>query len=188
MATVGRPETGEFAPYFKRYVSLVPGEDPVAALAEQAPVVPQVLGRVPEARAGFRYAPEKWSIREVVGHCSDAERVFAYRALAFARGETAGLPPFDENGFARLAGHDGVSLAELLAEFAAVRAASLHLLRQLPPAAWKRRGVASGKEISVRALAFIMSGHVAHHLRILRERYGVPPEASGAGPLQRMAG
>ncbi len=177
MAKVGKPGVGEYAPYFERYVSLVPGEDPVAVLAEQAAAVLQVLGGVPEARAGFRYAPGKWSIREVVGHCSDAERVFAYRALAFARGEEAALPPFDENGFARLAGHDGVSLTQLLDEFAAVRAASLHLLRHLPPAAWQRNGIASGKEISVRALAFIMAGHVAHHLRILRERYGVPPEA-----------
>lgn len=175
MANVGRPEAGEFAPYFERYVALAPGEDPVAALEAQAVTVGRTLQGLSEARAGLRYAPGKWSVREVVGHCADAERVFAYRALAFARGEKAALPPFDENEFARLAGHDGVPLAELLDEFAAVRAASLHLLRHLPPTAWQRRGVASGKEISVRALAFVMVGHVAHHLGILRERYGVLP-------------
>ena len=175
MAKVGRPEAGEFAPYFERYVALVPGDDPVAALAEQAAAVRDALGGVTEAGAGFRYAPEKWSIREVVGHCSDAERVFAYRALAFARGEKAALPPFDENEFARLAGHDRVALAELLDEFAAVRAATLHLLRHLPADAWRRRGVASGKGISVRAVAFVMAGHVAHHLGLLRDRYGAPP-------------
>lgn len=174
MANVGRPEAGEYAPYFKRYVSLVPGEDPLAVLEEQAVAVRRTLQGLPEAGAGFRYEPEKWSVCEVVGHCADAERVFAYRALAFARGEKAALPPFDENEFARLAGHDGVPFAELLDEFAAVRVSTLHLLRHLVQAAWQRRGVASGKEISVRALAFVMAGHVAHHLGILREKYGVP--------------
>jgi len=125
MANVGRPEAGEYAPYFERYVSLVPGEDPLAVLEEQAVAVRRTLQGLPEAGAGFRYAPEKWSVCEVVGHCADAERVFAYRALAFARGEKAALPPFDENEFARLAGHDGVPFAELLDEFAAVRAATL---------------------------------------------------------------
>lgn len=177
MAKVGRPDAGEYAPYFERYVALVTGEDPLTVLEEQAVTLRRTLEDLPEARAGVRYAPEKWSVREVVGHCTDAERVFAYRALAFARGEKAALPPFDENEFARLAGHDAVPLAELLEEFAAVRTATLHLLRHLPPAAWRGRGVASGKEISVRALAFIMAGHVTHHLGILREKYGVPPGA-----------
>ncbi|MDD5563740.1 MAG: DinB family protein [Thermoanaerobaculaceae bacterium] len=175
MPTVGRPEAGEYAPYFERYVALVPGEDPVAALEEQATTAGRMLRGLSEAGAGFRYAAGKWSVREVVGHCADAERVFGYRALSFARGEKAALPPFDENEFARLAGHDGVALAELLDEFAAVRAATLHLLRHLPAAAWQRRGVASGKEISVRAIAFVMAGHVAHHVAILSEKYGVPP-------------
>ena len=174
MAKVGRPDDGEYAPYFERYVALVTGEDPLAVLEEQAVTVRRTLQGLPEARAGFRYAPEKWSVREVVGHCTDAERVFAFRALAFARGEKAALPPFDENEFARLAGHDAVPLAELLDEFAAVRTATLHLLRRLPLDAWQRRGIASGKEISVRALAFITAGHVAHHLGMLRQRYGVP--------------
>ncbi len=177
MAKIGRPDAGEYAPYFERYVALVTGEDPLAVLEEQAMTVRRTLQDLPEARAGFRYAPEKWSVREVVGHCTDAERVFAFRALAFARGEKAALPPFDENEFARLAGHDAVPLAELLDEFAAVRTATLHLLRHLPLDAGQRRGVASGKEISVRALAFITAGHVAHHLGMLRERYGVPAGA-----------
>ena len=174
MANVGRPEAGEYAPYFERYVSLVPGEDPVTVLEDQAVVVRRTLQGLPEAGAGFRYSPEKWSVREVVGHCADAERVFAYRALAFARGERAALPPFDENGFARLAGHDGVPFAELLDEFAAVRAATL------APAAAPAPGGLEGKggrerEGDLGPGARLRHGRPrrAHHLGILREKYGV---------------
>jgi hypothetical protein len=152
----------------------VRGTNIVETLAEQAEAVRWALSAVPEGRAGFRYAEGKWSIREVVGHCTDAERVFGYRALAFARGEKAPLPSFDENEYARTAEHDGVPLADLLEEFGAVRAGTLHLVRHFPAEAWRRMGVASGKTISVRAIAFIMAGHVAHHLAILRNRYGVP--------------
>ncbi len=174
MHIIGEPGAGEYAPYFEQYVALARGGDILATLDAQGTDVVRALGKVPESGAGARYAPGKWSVREVVGHCSDAERVFAYRALAFARGEQAALPAFEENGYARLAGHDGVPLAELVEEFAAVRTASLHLLRHLAPEAWTRVGTASGKPISVRALAFVMAGHVAHHLAILRDRYEIP--------------
>jgi len=174
MDTIGEPEGGEYAPHFERYVSLVRGVNILVTLEAQTADVLRTLGNVPEACAGSRYAPGKWSVREVVGHCTDSERVFAYRALAIARGEQAPLPAFDENSYARLAGHDAVALARLLAEFETVRKASLHLLRNLPPEAWVRGGTASGKPITVRALAFVMAGHVAHHMAILRERYGLP--------------
>ena len=177
MTTSGPPAATEYAPYFERYVALVRGDDILGTLAEQAEEVRRVLSRVPEARGGLRYAEGKWSIREVLGHCTDAERVFGYRALAFARGEKAPLPSFDENEYARTAGHDGVPLADLLEEFGTVRAGTLHLLRRFPAEAWLRVGVASGKPVSVRALAHIMAGHVAHHLAILHERYGVPTGA-----------
>ncbi len=173
MTSFGRPEAGEFAPYFERYISLVRGDDILRVLAEQAGSVLGVIATIPDGRAGFRYAPGKWSIREVVGHLADCERVFGYRALAFARCERAPLPPFDENEFARTSGHDAIPLSELVDELAAVRAATMHLLRHLPAEAWTRVGVASGSPLSVRALAFIMAGHVAHHMAILAERYGV---------------
>jgi hypothetical protein len=173
MTAVGQPQTTEYAPFYETYVKLVRGTDILKTLEEQQATVRKVLATVPEERAGFRYAEGKWSIREVIGHCADAERVFGYRALAFARGEKAPLPSFDENEYARSAGHDRVPLAALLEELGSVRAATLHLLRHFPAEAWQRTGVASGKPISVRALAFIMAGHVAHHLAILRDRYGV---------------
>ena len=177
MTAVGQPEATEYAPFYETYVKLVRGTEILKTLEEQHAAVRKALAELSEERAGFRYAEGKWSIREVIGHCSDAERVFGYRALAFARGEKAPLPSFDENEYARTAGHDEVPLAQLLDEFGAVRAGSLHLLRHFPAEAWRRTGVASGKTISVRAIAFIMAGHVAHHLAILHERYGV--EAGG---------
>jgi len=145
MTGIGEPEAGEYAPFFESYVARVRGRAIVTTLEEQAGTIRGVLAAVPEARAGFRYAEGKWTIREVVGHWTDAERVFSYRALAFARGEKAPLPAFDENEFARIAAHDTIPLGE----------------------------IASGKPVTVRALAFIMGGHVAHHLAALRERYGV---------------
>jgi DinB superfamily len=174
MTVVGQPETTEYAPYYERYVALVRGGDILKTLEDQAGAVRRVVSAVAEARAGFRYAPDKWTIREVVGHWTDAERIFSYRALCFARGEQAPLPSFDENEYARQSGHDAVPLAELLEEFGSVRSATLAQLRHFPAAVWQRVGVASGKPVSVRALAHIMAGHVAHHLAILRERYGVP--------------
>jgi hypothetical protein len=176
MAAVGEPEASEYAPYYERYVALVRGGDILDVLARQADEVGRTLSGVAEEGAGYRYAPDKWTIREVVGHWTDAERVFAYRALAFARGEQTPLPSFDENEYARRSGHDAVPLPELLEEFASVRGATVALLRHLSPEAWQRRGVASGKVVSVRALAFIMAGHVQHHLAILRDRYRISAE------------
>lgn len=177
MAAVGQPEANEYAPYYERYVALVRGGEILQTLADQSEAVRRALSAMPEDRAGFRYGTGKWTVREVLGHCIDAERVFGYRALAFARGETAPLPAFSENEYALQSGHDNVPVAELLEEFASVRAATLHLLRHLPGQAWRRTGIASGKPVSVRALAFIMAGHVKHHLAILHERYGVPAGA-----------
>ena len=174
MTLIGQPETTEYAPYYERYVALVRAGDILSTLDEQKRVFRQALSGLPVERAGFRYAPDKWTIREVVGHCTDAERVFSYRALCFARGENAPLPAFDENQYTRQSGHDSVPLPNLLEEFESVREATLFQLRHLPNGAWGRTGVASGKPVSVRALAHIMAGHVAHHLAILRERYGVP--------------
>jgi hypothetical protein len=174
MTAIKQPEATEYAPYYEHYVALVRGGKILKTLAEQAETVRRTLSAMPEDRAGFRYGTGKWTVREVLGHCIDAERVFGYRALAFARGETAPLPAFAENEYALQSGHDAIPLSELVQEFESVRNSTLLLLRHFPQEAWLRVGVASGKPVSVRALAFIMAGHVAHHLAILRERYGVP--------------
>jgi hypothetical protein len=174
MAVIGQPEATEYAPYFERYVSLVRTGDILSTLEEQKGAFRRALSALPAERAGFRYAPDKWTIREVVGHCTDAERVFAFRALCFGRGEEAPLPSFDENEYARQSGHDSVPLPDLLEEFETVRTATLLQFRHFPDGVWRRAGVASGNPVSVRALAHIAAGHVAHHLAILRERYAVP--------------
>lgn len=166
-----RPGTDEFPPYFAVYVDKVPEGDVVAALEAGIEVTRKRLASLPETRAGFRYAPGKWSIKEIIGHLSDSERVFGYRILAFARADAGPLPGFDENAYTPAAESDRLPLAQLLAEFIAVRRATLALLNGLPPAAWERRGVANGKTLSVRALAWIIAGHEIHHLRVLGERY-----------------
>lgn len=174
---VGRPQAGEFAPFYERYVAQVPDEDVVAVLAAQGGAVQRMLRGVGEDLSRARYAEGKWSMREVLGHVIDAERVFAYRALSFARGEQAALPSLDQDAWVANSGHDAVPLAELLDEFASVRTATLHLMRHLSREAWRRVGTASGWTVSVRALAFIIAGHTAHHLQVLHERYGVPRPA-----------
>jgi len=168
---VGRPEPSEHLPYYEKYIRLVPGDDPLAALASQAGEHQTTLRAVSEADSLTRYAPGKWTLREVIGHVADAERVFAYRALRVARGDATPLPGFEQDDWMVNAHFDERPFRELLDEFATVRQASLMLLRPLSAEAWRRRGVASGGDISVRALAFIIAGHERHHMAIVREKY-----------------
>jgi hypothetical protein len=168
-----RPDTSEYAPYYHTYVSAVPDGDIVQVLRETGRELADALRAIPEARGSFRYGEGKWSIREVVGHVSDTERVFAYRALRMGRGDATPLASFDENVYVPTSGAEQRTLADLVGELAVVRDATVRLLEPLPDEAWTRRGTASGKEFSVRALAYIIAGHPLHHLRILRERYGV---------------
>jgi len=170
---MSRPAETEYAPFYSGYVSLVPESDVLAVLEEQRDVFRRLAVAVSAGRERHRYAEGKWSIREVAGHLVDAERVFGYRAFAFSRGAKAPLPSFDENEYVAESGYDEVPLAELVDELVAVRDANLEVLRRLADAQWARVGTASGKPVSVRALAFIMAGHPRHHLAILRERYGV---------------
>ncbi len=172
-AGVGRPQPSEYHPYFETYVSKVSEERVLPVLEAQPAEVRRALGAVAEARGGFRYAPGKWSIREVVGHLADCERLFAYRALCFARGERQDLPSFEEDAYVAQARFDAVPLAELMDEFDAARRATMHLYRHLPDEAWARSGTANHKVLTVRSLAYITAGHVRHHLAVLRERYGV---------------
>jgi hypothetical protein len=168
-----RPDASEYAPFYHGYVSNVPEGDVVALLRDGGRELMDSIGAIPEERGGYRYGEDKWTIREVVGHLTDAERIFTYRALRIARGDATPLAQFDENEYVRTAGSEQRSLAGLLRELVVVREASVLLFESLPEDAWVRRGIASGKEISVRALAYITAGHARHHLRILRERYQV---------------
>ena len=168
-----RPEASEYAPFYHGYVTAVPDGDIVALLRSSGRELLEALGRIPETRGGHRYGPDKWTIREVVGHLIDAERIFTYRALRVARGDRTPLAAFDENAYVKTAGSDARTLASLTGELAAVREATVRLFESLPDEAWGLSGVASGKDVSLRALAYITTGHATHHLRILRERYGV---------------
>ena len=170
---IARPEPGEYAPFYRGYVERVPDRPLLEQLARQGEETRVWLAALPAEKAGYRYAPAKWSVTEVVGHVCDSERVFAYRALRIARGDATPLPGFDENAYVPVAKFDGRSLADLVGELRTARAATLALLRSLDPDAWRRRGTANGKPVSVRALAYMIPGHERHHLDILRTRYGV---------------
>lgn len=165
------PGEGEFAAAYAAYIAQVRPGDILETLVSQQEGTRDLLLAIPEEDAGMRYAAGKWSIREVVGHMADTERVFAYRAMRIARGDRTPLPPFDENAYVAAAGFDARPLPYLAAEFAAVRHATVAFFAALDAAAWERRGIASGAEVSVRALAWMIAGHEAHHVTLLRTRY-----------------
>jgi hypothetical protein len=168
-----RPSTSEYPSFFERYVSLVPEADVLVVLGNQVGTLQSAFGTLTEGQAGFRYAQGKWSVREVLGHVIDTERVFGYRALCIARGEILSLPSFDEKVYATAAGHDRSPLPELVEEFCELRRSHIHLLRHMDEAAWHRVGRVNEHPTSTRAMAFIMAGHVRHHGAVLSERYGV---------------
>ncbi len=168
-----RPAADEFAPFYAGYVASVPDGDVTRTLAAQGESMLARLKHLSEEQAAFAYAPGKWTVKEVICHIADAERIFAYRILRIGRGDTTPLSPFDENAYAVTCGANERSLDTLLGEFAAVRGATLALLRWMPDAAWTRRGTASGKEVSARALAWIAAGHAMHHEKVLVERYAL---------------
>lgn len=167
----GRPEAREAAPYYSLYIDQAPGENPLALIESQLDECLPVFAGISEERSLYRYAPDKWSIRQLLNHISDTERAFAFRALWFARGFGAPLPGYDQEIAAAGAEADRVSWADHVDEFRAVRLSTISMFRNLPPEAWMRSGIASEKLFTVRALAFIIPGHVAHHVRILGERY-----------------
>ena len=171
--TITRPASTEYAPFYGGYVSEVPDGDLLAHLERQGRETAALLRAISEQRSLHRYAPGKWTIREVVGHMIDAERVFTYRALSFARGEEASLPSFDENAWAVTSNAGGRSLKDLIDEITVVRAATVALFHGFSENEFARSGTASNNHITVRALAYIVAGHERHHIKILRERYGV---------------
>lgn len=166
-----RPEIGEFAPYYLPYVNLVPEGDLLHILKEQMEETIHLLQNISETQGQFRYAPDKWSIKEVIGHMADTERVMGYRLLCIARGDTVSLPGFNENDYVLHASFNKQSMEDLLENLNAVRQSTLHLIKNLDREAWLRRGIANNHEVTVRALATIMAGHELHHRQIIKERY-----------------
>ncbi len=166
-----RPEKGEFAPYYLGYVNLVPKGDIVEILEEQKKDLILQLKNVSEEQGAFRYLPDKWSVKEVIGHMIDTERIMAYRLLCIARGETVSLPGFDEKQYASQAAFNQQTIEELLEHFSVVRQSTVLLLKSLDPESWLKKGSANGSNMTVRALAFIIAGHERHHLQIIQDRY-----------------
>jgi hypothetical protein len=169
-APIAAPRADEYAPFYAGYVAQVTG-DPLDMLIDDAEAWRAMLTGLPEERGGHRYAEGKWSIREVLGHVIDTERIMSYRLLRLARRDPAPMPGFDENDYVAVAGSDDRTLADLWAEWAAVRVGTIALVKSLDPAALDFVGTASGKPVSARAMLYIVTGHALHHRRILEERY-----------------
>jgi hypothetical protein len=166
-----KPLSSEYAPYYERYISLVPDHDIFETIEQQRREMVLLLSCRDEADGNFRYEPDKWSAKEVLGHINDAERVFAYRALRISRNDPTPLEGFEQDDYVRNGPFSTSPLADLIEDFIAVRRATVSLLRDLDETAWVRRGVANKNEVSVRALAWIIAGHELHHRRILEEKY-----------------
>ncbi len=166
-----RPSADEFATFYQGYVAGVPDGDVIEALIGGKEVAAALLADVTEEQASRAYAPGKWTLKEVILHCADAERIFAYRALRIARGDKTELPGWDEKAYAPESGADARSFESLLDELESVRESTVTLFEGLPAESWTRRGTANGFAVSVRALAWIAAGHLLHHLGVVQERY-----------------
>jgi len=169
--TQKRPQKGDYAEYFEKYIALVPSGDFLELLKEQEKDLLGTLSPLTEEQGDFRYAPEKWSIKEVIGHINDAERIFSYRLLRIARGDQTPLPSFEQDPYIKAGNFAARTLKDLLEEFSLIRESTIGLVRSMDDAAWLRRGVASQREITATAIAFIIAGHVQHHRNVLEERY-----------------
>jgi hypothetical protein len=168
---IARPEPGEYNPYYERYISLVEGSDILSTLDAQRREMMLLLCGRSEADGNFRYAPDKWNAKEMLGHVCDTERIFAYRALRISRADQTPIEGFEQDDYVRNGPFAKIPLEEIVEDYIAVRRATLTLLRNLDEAAWIRRGVANKNEVTVRALAYITAGHELHHRRILEEKY-----------------
>jgi len=166
-----RPQPTDYAAYYEKYVSLITGTDILGTLEAQSMLMTQLLGARSEREGNFRYAPDKWTVKELVGHIADSERIFAYRALRIARADKTPIEGFEQDDYVKNGGFNDRTLVELAEEFAQVRGATLALFLGLSGDAWQRRGVANKNEVTVRALAYIIAGHELHHRRILEEKY-----------------
>jgi hypothetical protein len=168
-----RPRPDEHNPYYSRYISLVPEGDIVATLRRQADETKALLRKLTEDQGNYRYAPDKWSVKEMLGHLADTERVFGYRALSIARNDKTPLPGFEQDDYVRFGSFAQRSLADIVDDFVAVRQSSLSLFGHLDETAWGRSGTANNSPISVRAIAFLIAGHELHHRNVLKEKYKI---------------
>lgn len=166
-----RPGPDEYADFYAGYIEHVPDGDILAILQDQRRSIPTFLRGLSPEQADHRYAPGKWSVKEAIGHMTDTERVMGYRALRIARGDRTPLPGYDQDDYVETAGFADRALPALVAEFERVREATSSLFRGLGDATWDLRGTANGQEVSVRGLAYIIAGHAAHHMEIIRTRY-----------------
>ncbi|HTW57947.1 MAG TPA: DinB family protein [Terriglobales bacterium] len=169
--TVARPDPSEYSAYHERYISLIAGTDILGILDAQRRQMMLLLSGRDEAEGEFRYAPDKWTVSEVLGHVCDTERIFAYRALRISRGDQTPIEGFEQDDYVKNGPFGRLPLAEVIEDYIAVRRATLTLLRNLDEAAWARRGTVNENEISVRALAYLTAGHELHHRKILEEKY-----------------
>lgn len=168
---IPRPGSGEYAPYYDRYISLVAGTDILGTLDSQRRQMMLLLSGREEGDGEFRYAPDKWSAKEVLGHMCDTERIFAYRALRIARADRTPLEGFEQDDYVRNGPFAQLPISEVIEDYIAVRRATLALFRNLDEPAWTRRGIANQNEVTVRALAYIIAGHELHHRLILEKKY-----------------
>lgn len=168
---IARPQAGEYAPYYERYISLIQENDILATLDRQRREMVLLLSGLSEEQGDFRYAPEKWSAKEVLGHMCDTERIFAYRALRISRGDATPMEGFEQDDYVKNGPFARHVIAEVIEDYIAVRRATISLLRSLEEAAWSRRGVANQNEVTVRAIAYTIAGHEVHHRGILEEKY-----------------
>lgn len=168
---MAKPDPSEYNPYFERYIGTVSDGEILEILISQREAFVDFLDTVGEERASLRYAPGKWSINQVVGHIVDTERIFGARALAIVRGERAPLPSFEQDEYVEEANFDDRTLASLTAEFESLRRSHLALFGSFDDELWLRRGMAGGNEVSVRAIAWILAGHLIHHEGVIRDRY-----------------
>jgi hypothetical protein len=169
--TASRPHPGDYAPYCDQYISLVPGNDIVTTLNDQRRQMLLLLCGRTEADGDLRYAPDKWSLKEVLGHINDTERIMAYRALRISRGDATPIEGYEQDDYVRNGPFARRPLEDLIEDYIAVRRATISLFRNLGDDAWTRRGVANKIEVTVLALAYIIAGHELHHRRIIEEKY-----------------
>jgi hypothetical protein len=172
MTTTARPDSTEFAPEAQAYIDLVQGDDVVRSLSAQKDSTASLLRSIDDKVAGtWSYAPGKWTMKELIGHIIDTERIYAYRTLSLARGETASLPGFEQEDYVKTSGANRRSISDLAEEYDAVRQSTIALFAGFPQEAWTRRGTVNGYSVTARGLAFQIPGHERHHLRILKDKY-----------------
>jgi len=168
---MNRPDISEYDPYYEHYVSLAAGHDIIGLLGSQPTRLQDIFTAMPEEKGDFRYAEGKWSIKELLGHIIDGERMFAYRTFRISRGDETPIEGFEQDGYIENAHSNDRSFADLLDEFSLLRRANMIFFKNMTDDAWLRAGTANNVKVSVRALAYIMAGHIEHHLEVLKDRY-----------------